>query len=297
MAGANNKSAKRLGYSAKQMETVRSKGGVLSHASLMAHGAPARPTKAYKALAEAMAARKEGLVRPSGKAPAGWQAAARGEGKAGREAATAARGALLAERAGKAKRGALAQRGAADLSRGMMASRKAEGAKRAEDASKAAAATAKRGDLAKRGALDVSGRMMANRKAAAAKANAPDPHAETRARIAQLERKVALGKQINKIIRTEEKKGGDGWEERAAQRLLRETGITNEGIARRAVQPDFAGRRGMPDYQFTNDGATIRRLKDQIGAERKKGVPMEQRKLRHVPDFGPARPGVPIRLI
>ena len=297
MAGANNKSGKRLGYSAKQMETVRSKGGILSHAALMAHGAPARPTKAYKALAEAMAARKEGLVRPSGKAPAGWQAAARGEGKAGRDAATAARGAVLAERAGKAKRGVLAQRGAADLSRSMMAGRKAEGAKRAEDASKAAAATAKRGDLAKRGALDVSRGMMANRKAAAAKANAPDPHAATRARIAQLEGHLARGKQMNKIIRAEEKKGGDGWEQRAAAKILSEKLVGSEGLAHKVVKPDFAGRRGMPNYEFTNQGATIRRLKDQIGADRKKGVPMEQRKMRHVPDFGPARPGVPIRLI
>lgn len=63
MAGATNKSAKRLGYTKGQIQTERAKGGVLSHAALMASGEPARPTKAYKALAEAMAERKKGLTR------------------------------------------------------------------------------------------------------------------------------------------------------------------------------------------------------------------------------------------
>lgn len=97
MAGANNKSAKGLGYSAKQIETVRKSGGILSHAALMAHGAPAKPTKAYKALAADMAERKKGLTRKA-EPPAGWKAAARGEGKAGRDAATAARAAFVAKR-------------------------------------------------------------------------------------------------------------------------------------------------------------------------------------------------------
>ena len=100
MAGATNKSAKRMGYSKAQIQTERAKGGVLSHAALMASGAPAKPTKAYKALAEAMAARKAGLRKPGEGAPAGWQKAARGEGKSERDAATAARAAFVQKRDG-----------------------------------------------------------------------------------------------------------------------------------------------------------------------------------------------------
>lgn len=62
MAGANNKSAKGLGYTAKQIETVRKSGGILSHAALMASGDPARPTKKFKALAADMAERKAGML-------------------------------------------------------------------------------------------------------------------------------------------------------------------------------------------------------------------------------------------
>lgn len=124
MAGANNKSGKKLGYSAKQLETVRSQGGVLSHAALMAHGEPARPTKAYKALVSAMAARKQGLTRKT-EPPKGWQAAARGEGKGERSAATAARAAFVSQREGQVKRSALAAKGARDLGGAMLAKRKA----------------------------------------------------------------------------------------------------------------------------------------------------------------------------
>ena len=100
MAGATNKSAKRMGYSKAQIQTERAKGGILSHAALMANGAPSKPTKAYKALAEAMAARKAGLRKPGEGAPAGWQKAARGEGKSERDAATAARAAFVQKRDG-----------------------------------------------------------------------------------------------------------------------------------------------------------------------------------------------------
>ncbi len=301
MAGATNKSAKRLGYTKAQIQTERAKGGILSHAALLASGAPARPTKAHKALVEAMDARKQGLTRKA-EPPAGWKAAARGEGAEGRAAAKSARDAFVAKRDAAVKRDALVARTAKNIgdvsriARGMQQ-------KQAADAQAKAAADAKQAQIGRtaRALGDASkiARGMRQKQAAdaAQKAAAPDPHAEKRARIAQLERKLELGKQINKVIRAEEKKGGDGWEERAAQRLLSDKILTNEGIARKVVQPDFAGRRGMPNYQFTNDGATIRRLKDEIGMDRKKGVAWDQRKSRHVPDFGPARPGVPIRLI
>ncbi len=52
MAGANNKSAKKYGYTQRQIQTERAKGGVLSLASLMSRVDPARPTKAYLARKE-----------------------------------------------------------------------------------------------------------------------------------------------------------------------------------------------------------------------------------------------------
>lgn len=98
MAGATNKSAKRHGYSNRQIETARASGTVLSLAALQKHaGEPSRPTKHHKALAADMAARKAGLQRKVD-APAGWQKAARGEGADERAAATAARSAFLQKR-------------------------------------------------------------------------------------------------------------------------------------------------------------------------------------------------------
>jgi hypothetical protein len=60
MAGATNKSAKRYGYTAKQMATVRATDGVVSSLhSMMASTPPARPTKAFHA---AMAERGRSLA-------------------------------------------------------------------------------------------------------------------------------------------------------------------------------------------------------------------------------------------
>lgn len=60
MAGATNKSAKKYGYTAKQMATVRATDGVVASLhSLMASTPPARPTKAFHA---AMAERGRSLA-------------------------------------------------------------------------------------------------------------------------------------------------------------------------------------------------------------------------------------------
>ena len=114
MAGATNKSAKRLGYTKAQIQTERAKGGILSHAALLASGAPARPTKAHKALVEAMDARKQGLTRKA-EPPAGWKAAARGEGAEGRAAARGAREAFVQKRDAAVKRDALVARTAKNI--------------------------------------------------------------------------------------------------------------------------------------------------------------------------------------
>ena len=75
----------------------------------------------------------------------------------------------------------------------------------------------------------------------------------------------------------EKRKGGDDWQARASARLLAEKIVTRPDLAANVVKPDFAGRHGIPDYQFTNTGATIRRLKDQIGMDRKKGKTAAER--------------------
>ena len=145
MAGATNKSAKRLGYTKAQIQTERAKGGVLSHAALLASGAPARPTKAHKALVEAMDARKQGLTRKA-EPPAGWKAAARGEGAEGRAAARGAREAFVQKRDAAVKRDALVARTAKNIgdvsriARGMQQ-------KQAADAQAKAAADAKQAQI------------------------------------------------------------------------------------------------------------------------------------------------------
>jgi hypothetical protein len=53
MAGANNKCAKKYGYTAKQMQTVRETQGVISSLHALAGNVkPARPTKAFHAMIE-----------------------------------------------------------------------------------------------------------------------------------------------------------------------------------------------------------------------------------------------------
>lgn len=287
MAGANNAQMKTAGWKARDVTKQRAEHGRLSHAVMEASGA--KPRKGFEPAARA----KPGAKAESG-APAGWKAAARGEGGDARRAATAARGDYLkgqAAAAGQAKRADLAGRGARDLGASMLASRKAaaatEQSERAAGAAamlaknKAAAGKARRGELAGRGLRDVAGAMMARRKAAAR----PDPHAETRARIASLEEQLSTGKAVNKIIRSEQKKGGD-WQARAVARLTKETRATDQQ-AQALVKPDFVGRYGVPDYEFTNKGATIRRLKDQIGMDRTRGKKWEERTIRGIGSYGP----------
>jgi hypothetical protein len=85
--------------------------------------------------------------------------------------------------------------------------------------------------------------------------DAPDAIARLRAKMSKLERWRDLGKAINRAIRlTDHAKGAVA---------LRALGLTDEQIAAYR-KPDFAGRIGVPDYEFTNTGSEIRRIKKRI---------------------------------
>ena len=173
MAGANNAQMKAAGWKARDITKARAERGKLSHDAMRASGFA--PKKGFEP-----ATRAKPAAKAESGAPAGWKAAARGEGGDARRAATAARGDYLrgqAAAAGQAKRADLAGRGARDLGASMLAGRKAAAAtERSERAAgaaamlaknKAAAGKARRGELAGRGLRDVAGAMMARRKATA----------------------------------------------------------------------------------------------------------------------------------
>lgn len=86
-----------------------------------------------------------------------------------------------------------------------------------------------------------------------------DPNAPERMRqkIAELEQNRAVMKQANALIRRAK---GDKAKAIAA---LVGIGIA-AAIAARVVEPDFAGRVGFADYQFTNTGTEIRRLQQRL---------------------------------
>ncbi len=273
MAGATNRAMKAAGLPRKTQETVRVALGAgmtvqsaIRHAQ--AHGLP--------------------LGKAKGGAVTGWDKAAAGattpaEHRAAHAAsATARKAAMIAARQNRVA-GSLDAAGKRMLTGRMVSAMMSRqlAAQQSADAQKAAM-----GERQKRIAGTVRGLgkgMLAQRKAAAKPA--PDPHAETRARIAKLEAQQDLGKRINKVVLGEKRKGGDDWQARASARLLAEKIVTRPDLAANVVKPDFAGRHGIPDYQFTNTGATIRRLKDQIGMDRKKGKTMAERRYHEDPEF------------
>ena len=84
----------------------------------------------------------------------------------------------------------------------------------------------------------------------------PEAVAKLREKLAKLERQQEAMKAGNKIVRS---KIPD--DEKVAQ--LMTLGLREE-TARGALQPDFAGRYGFPDYALTNNNANIRRIRERI---------------------------------
>ena len=83
-----------------------------------------------------------------------------------------------------------------------------------------------------------------------------DPNApnKLREKIAKLEDDVAKWKAINKAVRAKD-----------PHAALAALGLS-PAAAERLLAGDFAGRKGIPDYEFTNTGANIRRLKQRLAS-------------------------------
>lgn len=127
--------------------------------------------------------------------------------------------------------------------------------------------------------------------------------------IAKAERYQDLVKRANVIIRREQR-AGDGpthtWQDRTVL-MLQAEGFT-ERRARNALEPDYAGRVGIPSYILTNNSANIRRMKarrEQIAAaqaapvttiETESGVTMEDDPpANRVRLFFPGKPAQEVR--
>ena len=80
----------------------------------------------------------------------------------------------------------------------------------------------------------------------------PDAPDKIRARIADLEKRQASMKGVNKALRTKD-----------PDTALRELGLSDAQIERIKV-PDFLGRIGFPQYALTNSNGNIRRLKQRL---------------------------------
>jgi hypothetical protein len=78
-------------------------------------------------------------------------------------------------------------------------------------------------------------------------------------------------KRVNVAIRKHAKAGAD-----AQIVALGELGY-GESIARKLLEPDFAGRVGFADYETKNKGANIRRLEERLEAiKRAKAAPVTE---------------------
>lgn len=88
--------------------------------------------------------------------------------------------------------------------------------------------------------------------------NAPD---RIKAQIASLERERDDMKQANGIVKRAARKGGD-WKPGAIAKLQ----AAGFGLytSTKLCEPDFAGRIGFADYELTNIGANIRRLRGRL---------------------------------
>lgn len=86
-----------------------------------------------------------------------------------------------------------------------------------------------------------------------------DPAALTKLheKLAGMERQQAHMAATNRVIQSAARKGQNPHDALVA------LGHSHE-VAQRLVQPDFAGRRGFPDYMVKNNGAEIRRTKERI---------------------------------
>lgn len=119
-----------------------------------------------------------------------------------------------------------------------------------------------------------------DRRADAAEANRtissddPDAVAKLRDKLAAVERERELAAQINARIRSAKRKG-DGWQA-VARAELAAIGLRQATIDA-ALEPDFAGRLGVPSFRLSSLSAEAKRIRDRITVlERERSKPPEE---------------------
>lgn len=91
-------------------------------------------------------------------------------------------------------------------------------------------------------------------------AGASDATTRLREEIAKLEKTRDTYKAINAAIRKHKAAGPEA----QVKAIMEVAGFKSEDTARKLLEPDFAGRVGIADYQLTNLGANIRRLQARL---------------------------------
>ena len=105
----------------------------------------------------------------------------------------------------------------------------------------------------------------ADRAEASVAVSSDDPSAveKLREKLATLAAAQDRDKAINRIVLPASRKGGDGWREATAARLV-EAGLCSAALAQATIGPDFAQRYGVPGYVTTNRASEIRRIEQRI---------------------------------
>lgn len=94
----------------------------------------------------------------------------------------------------------------------------------------------------------------------------PEAAGKLREKIAKLERQQEIMRATNRVAQA-----------------LAEAGLTSPIVARKMLEPDFAGRIGFAAYELTNNGANIRRLKQRLAAiEAKAGAETKETEIAGV---------------
>lgn len=131
----------------------------------------------------------------------------------------------------------------------------------------------------------------------------PEAVVKLRVKVAKLELNQQRMRDANAAIRKNKKGGPD-----AQVAALVALGFS-EPTARRALEPDFCGRIGFPDYALKNNNANIRRIKERIAnleseAKVREAGPVEQEYadgIRYLEDDGrvqikfPGKPAAEVR--
>jgi hypothetical protein len=108
-----------------------------------------------------------------------------------------------------------------------------------------------------------------------------DPEAVTKlqAELAQLEQLQKIMPAANRVVRAFYKAGlrdaaGEGWS-RYLDKLREVMPHVTDGRAEQLLRPDFCGRIGFADYQLTNNGANVRRIRARIEQLQARAVRVE----------------------